>query len=549
MNNLTIKVRLYLILVCAIGGFLVFEAISFYQLSGIQQQIQTDMQDVQRGLKHLSQIQAANVSFKTQVQEWKNILIRGNDTDSFNKYLKGFDEAENTVKQTLSTIVAEMTQDNSALASEFTLLLNKHSEMGQKYRTALNQFDKEDMESGKKIDKLVKGMDRATTEDITRLANDFEQGEFKHISRQIEIMDARFSQIRNAQLIVFGILLCFFGGVIFITAKQINRQMSEFHETMLRIGQNRDLTLKLKVTGEDEISIIGSRFNELLRGIQEAILQMNTGADSVSKYAFRMLDSVSSLSTCVDTQTDATTDMAAAVEEMTASISHISNSSREANAISSESSKLASDGNLVIEKTISAMESTSQGVQETARVVSQVGQQSTEITGIVQIIKDVADQTNLLALNAAIEAARAGEQGRGFAVVADEVRKLAEKTTKLTQDITQLVSRIHSSSRDAISNMEKVVDGVNGNLVWVKQAGTAISGIRSGSKQVVEATENIAVALREQTAVSENIAQTVTRIERMSDENNRSLLRIKETASQMDQLANEMHAMVTRFKV
>ncbi|WP_446811067.1 methyl-accepting chemotaxis protein [Methylomonas sp. 2BW1-5-20] len=549
MNNLTIKVRLYLILVCAIGGFLVFETISFYQLSGIQQQIQTDMQDVQRGLKHLSQIQAANVSFKTQVQEWKNILIRGNDTDSFNKYLKGFDEAENTVKQTLSTIVAEMTQDNSALASEFTLLLNKHNEMGQKYRTALNQFDKEDMESGKKIDKLVKGMDRATTEDITRLANDFEQGEFKHISRQIEIMDARFSQIRNAQLIVFGILLCFFGGVIFISAKQINRQMSEFHETMLRIGQNRDLTLKLKVTGEDEISIIGSRFNELLRGIQEAILQMNTGADSVSKYAFRMLDSVSSLSTCVDTQTDATTDMAAAVEEMTASISHISNSSREANAISSESSKLASDGNLVIEKTISAMESTSQGVQETARVVSQVGQQSTEITGIVQIIKDVADQTNLLALNAAIEAARAGEQGRGFAVVADEVRKLAEKTTKLTQDITQLVSRIHSSSRDAISNMEKVVDGVNGNLVWVKQAGTAISGIRSGSKQVVEATENIAVALREQTAVSENIAQTVTRIERMSDENNRSLLRIKETASQMDQLANEMHAMVTRFKV
>ncbi|MDT4332095.1 methyl-accepting chemotaxis protein [Methylomonas sp. MED-D] len=548
MANLTIKARLYVILAAAVSGFMLLGLGSLYQIEQIHGKVKEDYSSFESGMHTLVLIQSANIAFKTQVQEWKNILLRGNDAANFEKYSQGFSASESLVGTKLTQALEALRAVGSPFARDIENLLSEHREMGKKYRSALAQFDQADPEAGKKTDALVKGMDRSTTDSINKLVEAFETGQHDRLNRQIQSSQDEFRQIRNTQLAIFAALLVICGSLVLFTALHIARQVADFQQVISGISANRNLTLRMPAAGDDEISAIGKSFNDLLQVWQNAIGQIKRSADSVASYARDMTASVAELSYSVGAQKAATTEMAAAIEEMTASIAHISDSSQNANTISSTSSRQSADGSSVIEKTVSAMQNTSNGVMETAKVVERVGQQSQEISGIVQTIKDVADQTNLLALNAAIEAARAGEQGRGFAVVADEVRTLAEKTTRMTENITQLVDRIQASAQDAVVNIGKVVQGVDQNVALAHQAGEAIGGIREGSIRVVDATNTIATALAEQSVVSESIASKVAAIELMSNKNNDSLARLKDAAGRMDTLAGDMRAMASQFK-
>jgi methyl-accepting chemotaxis protein len=241
--------------------------------------------------------------------------------------------------------------------------------------------------------------------------------------------------------------------------------------------------------------------------------------------------------------------MAASVEQLSVSITSVSDHTREALNIANTAGEHSETGGAVIGSAVEAMSEIAVQVRAVGETITELGQHSDRISSVVQVIKDVADQTNLLALNAAIEAARAGEQGRGFAVVADEVRKLAERTTKATGEIAQMIGDIQERSRSAVSAMENTIERIEKGSELAGKAGQAIEAIRAANGEVQRVFADINEAMREQGAASYDIAQRVERVAQASEE---SSVSVKESAAQsgnIRDLANAMRGSVERFKV
>ena len=240
--------------------------------------------------------------------------------------------------------------------------------------------------------------------------------------------------------------------------------------------------------------------------------------------------------------------MAATVEQLTVSINHVADNANEAHGLSSDSGRQSAEGGAVIQETLASMQRIADTVQGAAAQIAELGQHSDQISSIVNVIKEIADQTNLLALNAAIEAARAGEQGRGFAVVADEVRLLAQRTANSTQEITEMIKKIQLGTRSAVSNMEIGVQQVSSGVEQASQAGDAIVTIRQASASVVGVVDQISLALREQTVASQDVARNVERIAQMSMENSEAVADTSRTAQGLQQLALSLEKQVASFR-
>ena len=331
--------------------------------------------------------------------------------------------------------------------------------------------------------------------------------------------------------------------------RSITGPMNQMRVTITEVEKSGDFTRRVPVSAQDEVGQTAQAFNNLMAELQQALGQVLGSVGQVSDSAQSLSGSSQQVATSSTHQSEATSSMAAAVEEMTVSINHVSDSAREALEISQKTGQLSSQGGGIIHDTVREMTQIAETVRLTAQTIEELGQHSNQISSIVQVIKDVADQTNLLALNAAIEAARAGEQGRGFAVVADEVRKLAERTTKATEEITRMIATIQDSAQAAVSTMGEAVTQVGGGVALAQQAGDAINQIKDGAEQVVHVVNDISSALTEQSAASNDIASQVETVAQMTEENSAAAAETASAANHLGDLANTMQAAVSRFKI
>jgi methyl-accepting chemotaxis protein len=343
--------------------------------------------------------------------------------------------------------------------------------------------------------------------------------------------------------LVLGMLLAWW------IIRSVTGPLNQMRATIGEVDKNSDFTQRVKVSSEDEFGQTAKSFNKLMTDLQHTLGQVLGSVAKVSDAAQSLSSSSNQVADSSSSQSEATASMAADVEQMTVSIGHVSDSAREAVEISRKSGKLSTEGGEIISKATSEMSKIEETVRHTAQAIEELGQQSNQISSIVQVIKDVADQTNLLALNAAIEAARAGEQGRGFAVVADEVRKLAERTTKATEEITQMIAAMQHSAHAAVSTMETAVDQVSGGVALANQAGLAIIQIRDGAEQVVGVVNDISSALTEQSSASNDIAAQVEKVAQMTEENSAAAAETSSAANNLQELASDMRATVSRFKI
>lgn len=553
MKNLTIKFRIVLLGLIAVAGLVLAGGIGIFQLSRFNSQLEHDLAEIREGISTLVDIQSGSIDFKTQVQEWKNILIRGNKEEDFARYEKSFFEKEKAVQERLAKATGILKNKNNpanaGAVNNLEKLIQDHAALGNAYRAALAGFDRADPEGGKKVDVLVRGKDRAATEGMDKIVSALQQSEFEYFDNQVVSAKLAYTRSRNLVIGLVAIGLVLVSGIVLVTVRQISGQIAHVQETTAEVKETLDLTRRIPVAGRAEMGQVASSVNALLDEFQSVLRRMKEAGSHVSGTSDDLSRSVSLLAMAVNQQNEATSSMAAAVEEMAVSVTHVSDSSTTAHRIAQESLVSAEQGGVIVAKTVREMVEMAGTVQGTSLALEKLSKRTEEIGSIVGVIKEIADQTNLLALNAAIEAARAGEQGRGFAVVADEVRKLAERTTTSTKEVAEVISAIQGETRNAVHDMHRVVGQVTANAESARQAGESIVLIREGSGRVLDVSSDIATALKEQSSASEVIAKQVEVIASMSEENTAAMSETRNASEELKQLSADMHEMVDRFRV
>ena len=367
----------------------------------------------------------------------------------------------------------------------------------------------------------------------------------------IDDVDALFRQ--NALKLLGWVVLIggFMAVSLFLVARNVIRTIGGDPQLASQITHRiaaGDLSTDVICAPGDTSSVLYG-MNTMQQTLRKIISDIMQSAEQLASASDQLLKASEDVAKRSQQQSESASSMAAAVEEMTVSIAHVSDNAREAYQISVQAGDQAGQGTLIIQSAGDEMNKIAGAVQSSSLVIEDLEHQSSQITTIVKTIREIADQTNLLALNAAIEAARAGEQGRGFAVVADEVRKLAERTSLSTREITGMVEKIQSGTRNAVSCMGTGVSQANKGVELASQAGASINEIRDGALRVMEVVNNISDSIREQGTVSSDIAKSVEHIARMSEESASAVQDTATAARHLQQLSSTLNSSVSRFKL
>src|SRR5689334_976875 len=333
-----------------------------------------------------------------------------------------------------------------------------------------------------------------------------------------------------------------------VVATVISRSISQGINRMVamieQVAGNNLAVADLEITSADEIGSASKALNTMKNGLRDMIQSIAGTAEHVASASEEISSSATQQAQSFETQKDETTQVATAMQEMASTVQQISENSNRAADAARQAADTARHGGLIVDETLAKMRSISAAVSGTARKMEDLGKSSDQIGRIIGVIDDIADQTNLLALNAAIEAARAGEQGRGFAVVADEVRKLAERTTTATKEIAQMIKNIQDETKMAVVAMEEgtkqVEDGVNSTA----KAGDSLKEIIHMAEQVGEMITHIATAATEQSSASSEINNNMDQIAKLVKESAVGAQQSAKACQDLSGLALDLQKMV-----
>lgn len=332
-------------------------------------------------------------------------------------------------------------------------------------------------------------------------------------------------------------------------ARGIARPLQEMVGFAERAIAENDFAMKVPERGALEVARTGKAFNQLIDKFRVIIIDTKRSSQQITLAAHDLSTSSRQVSESSLVQSSAAEAVAAAVEESSVSVSETADNARSVASVV-ESARTDTERALaVMRDTVKNMQAIASLIGLSGKNVKRLDDSSQKIGHIVQVIKEIADQTNLLALNAAIEAARAGEQGRGFAVVADEVRKLAERTTQATGEIASLIGEIKDGVGSTVSSMDEANVQADASLDLVNRTEHALHQIEQGSREVAGNVQNISTALAEQDAAIRQIAASVEKIAQMTEENNSVASANNRTASELDGLSSQLRTAVDAFKV
>jgi methyl-accepting chemotaxis protein len=450
----------------------------------------------------------------------------------------GTANAENEQKATrqLDAAISGLAALNSAFNGAQGERLKQLESILGNYRTAVQAFKAVTTELG------------SIRKDITAQGQTIVQISDELYKLQLERRDIESADARNLQLICT--LLALVLGVLaaVIITRQITRPLHETLQVVERIASG-DLSQTLTVTRRDELGVVqqgiqrmGSTLRDLIGGIRDSVVQIASAAEELSAITQQT-------SAGVHAQKVETDQVATAMHEMSATVQEVARNAEQASVAASTADKEARNGDQVVGEAIAQIERLATEVGRSTDAMTQLEQESDKIGKVMDVIKAVAEQTNLLALNAAIEAARAGEAGRGFAVVADEVRGLAQRTQKSTEEIEALVAGLQNGTRQVSNMMLSSRELTESSVTLTRKAGTSLESITLTVSNIQAMNQQIAAAAEEQSAVAEEISRSIINVRDVSEQTASASEETAASSVELARLGNQLQMMVSHFKV
>lgn len=350
-------------------------------------------------------------------------------------------------------------------------------------------------------------------------------------------------------LIAIGIIasIIMAGSGVFV-GRSISKPLIELQELIQHADKNQDLTVKVCFDQEDEIGHVASAFQRMMDRFRAILGDVRDTSAQIQEYSASLSNNTEITREGVKVQTRETDQVATASTEMTHAIEEVSRNASQAASAATDANRETRDGSMVLEQTIQSINSLSSRINDSSDIINRVATDSSAIGSVLDVIRGIAEQTNLLALNAAIEAARAGEQGRGFAVVADEVRSLAQRTAESTQEIQEMIERLQNGAQQAVRSMSEGTEEMSRTLERASKAGESLTAIARAVELINEMNTQIAAATEEQMAVSQEISHNVVNISDASKSSEHSIEEIDQASTELKDVSNRLASMVNEFK-
>ena len=310
-----------------------------------------------------------------------------------------------------------------------------------------------------------------------------------------------------------------------------------------------DLNVRIEVKSKDESGMLLDAMKTMIERWRGIISEVKSAADTIADAGHQLSTSSEQVSKSSGEQARRSTQIATSSEEMSQTVNDIAKNANDIARSATEASKGAKGGQEIVDRAIEEVKAISGSVNRSAEFIRSLGESSAQIGEIVNVINDIADQTNLLALNAAIEAARAGEQGRGFAVVADEVRKLAERTAGATSEISSMITTIRDGVGKAVESMDSVIENVSTGVDLSTQAGASLKGIVGGVEQLQLMVQQIASATDEMTATSDEMSRDIEQIASLSRDASTGSEQTVRASAELTRLSADLQSVAGGFKL
>jgi methyl-accepting chemotaxis protein len=469
------------------------------------------------------------------VKASKNYLIRGDD-----KSIQQFKEHVNNMHDALELF-------NKGVDSDIERTVYENAKKAfDEFERAIDPF----VEARKKSSDVIsidKNITSGTDMRLQLTLEELDEAATKNYDEKKEQLDKKATRMSLVQ-IALGIIAAI-AGIVLSTwiVRNILKAVMAVKKSAEEIAVG-NLTHEVPVYSDDEIGVMAQSFQRMTTNLRRIVGEMNTTTNTLAS-------SSEELSATSDDMSKGATELSAQTEQVVTAMTEVSqtimdmakNASQAADA-SKNVSETAAKGKQIVDTTAADMTRIATTVQEAATTIEELGRSSAQIGEIVAVINGIADQTNLLALNAAIEAARAGEQGRGFAVVADEVRKLAERTSQATKDIGQRIAAIQSAAGESVNAMKKGSDEVDKGVALAKEASASLDSIVTASSNAMDMVQRIAAATEQQSAASEEVSQNMEHISDITKRSSASTEQIKGSSAELAKLASGLKEMTAFFR-